>query len=353
MSYLKIYRNHDTSPYTHTVLKGDELYNVRLHDGEIFRWKYKGKINPQQYQINGTLISKPSIKMISILQKNLKPSNVHESLDESRYVYRSTSQKWLSQFIDQHGFIDHKHKFISFSFDPNSGGQDNFGGREVVIEFNRDIILRQAEEQGYGKVYYDEDWMEEHSDVCMHITGYKSKKDYYQDNEVLDDEEAYNKTDMLTWEMMLDDFSNEEEIVLKKLQDEEGLINQVIFHEPANNSLVNKLKRKNIPYKLNRGLENDLQYTIDFNESAQNKHKSMKLIQESLDEFIQEKNLNEKKKIPKTKKEKEQKFSKTMKEWKKGDLSIGTSNKKVPKSKKGQQQAIAIALSQTGQSKKS
>lgn len=70
------------------------------------------------------------------------------------------------------------------------------------------------------------------------------------------------------------------------------------------------------------------------------------LVYESLDE------LYEAKKVPTTKKGKEKKFKKTMGEWKEGELNIGKSNKKVPKSKKGQKQAVAIALSQTGQSNK-
>jgi hypothetical protein len=70
------------------------------------------------------------------------------------------------------------------------------------------------------------------------------------------------------------------------------------------------------------------------------------LVFESLDE------LYESKKVPTTKKGKQKKFKKTMGEWKQGELNIGKSDKKVSKSKKGQKQAVAIALSQTGQSNK-
>jgi hypothetical protein len=70
------------------------------------------------------------------------------------------------------------------------------------------------------------------------------------------------------------------------------------------------------------------------------------LVNENLDDFLEEKS------VPKTKKGKEKKVKKTMGEWKEGELNIGKSKKKVPRSKKGHKQAVAIALSQTGQSKK-
>ena len=71
------------------------------------------------------------------------------------------------------------------------------------------------------------------------------------------------------------------------------------------------------------------------------------LVNANLDEF-----LNEKEKVPTTKKGKEEKVAKVMKHWKEGEQHIGKSKKFVPKSEKGRKQAIAIALSMSGQSNK-
>lgn len=71
------------------------------------------------------------------------------------------------------------------------------------------------------------------------------------------------------------------------------------------------------------------------------------LVNQNLDEFI-----NEGKKVPKTKKGKEKKFSEVMHHWKEGEQHVGKSTKKVPKTERGRKQAIAIGLSMSGQSKK-
>jgi len=70
-------------------------------------------------------------------------------------------------------------------------------------------------------------------------------------------------------------------------------------------------------------------------------------VNESLDEF-----LNEKRKVPKSKAAKKSKMAKVMHHWKAGEQHIGKSKKKVPVTKKGQKQAVAIGLSMSGQSNK-
>jgi hypothetical protein len=66
----------------------------------------------------------------------------------------------------------------------------------------------------------------------------------------------------------------------------------------------------------------------------------MKLISESLDEFLNEESKGEKK------------FKKVLHHWKEGKQHIGKSKKTVPKTPEGQKQAIAIAFSEKKKAEK-
>jgi hypothetical protein len=213
--------------------------------------------------VSGTLIRKPSLKMITILQRDLQPKRINESLTDEKSVWRSASQEWLKEFIDNEGFIDHKDKFISFSFDPESGGQDSFGGEEIVIEFDKDLLLAQARSQELGEVEYDPYYMEQHPDVALYVLGHDSEKSYYASIGVKNQKEAWESVEM-DWDGYIESFEHEQEIVMRKLSDEEGLIKEIVFNKPADLSLVNRLRRKGIPYRLKEGLENDPQQKLHF-----------------------------------------------------------------------------------------
>jgi len=72
-TFLQIFKNNNESDYyNYIVLKGDDLFNVRLMSGEQWTYKYIRKIDKNTYTINGTLISNPPIKLIVLFQKKLK-----------------------------------------------------------------------------------------------------------------------------------------------------------------------------------------------------------------------------------------------------------------------------------------
>ena len=75
MPYLEIYRNEDFDNYNYTVLKGNDLYQMRLIAGEKMQYKYLGKVDRNTFRYPGTLVKNPPMKMIYIIQKAL----VHES----------------------------------------------------------------------------------------------------------------------------------------------------------------------------------------------------------------------------------------------------------------------------------
>lgn len=90
MPYLQIYKNRPNAIYTHSVLKGDDLYEVNIIPDKPMSWRYIGKIDPKIYQVSGTLLRKPSIKMITILQKALQPPMKESFIDFETWKFNET-----------------------------------------------------------------------------------------------------------------------------------------------------------------------------------------------------------------------------------------------------------------------
>jgi len=166
------------------------LYNKELTISHIFvrpefrRKGYGSRLMKYIKEINPEYTYKSSLKtddgaVFKHKELPLDESRINEEYKKGS-VWRTTSQKWLIDFINKHGVIDHGKHFISFSFDSESGDQDKFGGGEIVIEFDENKLLRQGEKQNLGAVEYDEFWMEEHPDVCAYVTGYRTKQDYFE-----------------------------------------------------------------------------------------------------------------------------------------------------------------------------
>lgn len=166
-------------------------------------------------------------------------------------LFRSTDENFLRILLDQDQIIIRPEgKFISLSRDSDSGGMDNFGGKELVIQFDEIKIFN----QGAIEIEYDVYFFNEYPDICLYVTGYKGEEDYYQQLGYKNAEEA-NENYELSWEQNIEDYSHEEEIVLKKIKYESDLIRFVDILIPAHPILISMLEDNNIPYKLHKGIK--------------------------------------------------------------------------------------------------
>ena len=137
--------------------------------------------------------------------------------EQSDYVlYRNTSIEWFKTF-KQNKVIEGK-PFISFSFDSNSGGMDNFGDTQIV--FDADKLFS----QGAIEIIYEPDFFAEHPDICLYVTGYESEEDYYEQHDDFNNAEEAWENHELAWEDVIEDYAHEEEVVIKTLTYENGLI---------------------------------------------------------------------------------------------------------------------------------
>lgn len=173
-----------------------------------------------------------------------------ENFKDDNVLYRNTSVRWLTEFLEKKTIFpyrDRDKRFVSFSKKEDSGGADNFG--DICIEFNSKKIYA----QGALEIEYDIDFFEEHSDICMYVTGYKNETDYYK-NYDYDDAEDFQERgqgdqDVVPWDSMIEDYENEAEVVIKKLKYEDKLITNVILPE-EDEKLLKLLNKLNINYKI-------------------------------------------------------------------------------------------------------
>ena len=146
----------------------------------------------------------------------------------SEKIYRNTNIKWLLEFLKK-GECDRStnKRFISFSFDQSSGGQDNFG--DVHIEFDSNEVFN----QGAIAIEYDIDFFEENADISRYVTGYDNEDGYYTDNGYKNwedyEENGHDDMDTLMWSSVIESYEGEEEIVIKKLEYIPGMITKVVL----------------------------------------------------------------------------------------------------------------------------
>ena len=158
-------------------------------------------------------------------------------------IYRNTHINWLIKLLKE-GFIKGD-KFISLSSAENSGGQDNFGDTRII--FNRDIL----DNQGLEEIFYEPDYFEENPEISQYVMGYSSEQDFYDSQDYDNAEEAAEQLEM-DWENNIESYTHEEELVIKEIKFEEGLIEKVILHS-ENKEAERLMKDLNIPfdYKVN------------------------------------------------------------------------------------------------------
>lgn len=163
-------------------------------------------------------------------------------------LFRSSDQTWLIMLLELEGKPLRPYRdegFISLSRDSESGGQDDFGGKELTIEFDEDEIFKQGAEE----VWYEEDYFNMHPEISLYVTGYKGEEDYYDQKDYSGPEEANENFD-LTWDQYVEDYAHEEEILLKELRYTPELIKNVIIYKQSNPILIEMLEEFDIPYKV-------------------------------------------------------------------------------------------------------
>lgn len=160
-------------------------------------------------------------------------------------LFRSTDQMWLRILLDQDQMIypNREEGFISLSIDTESGSMDEFGGKEITIEFDQDMIMN----QDALEIYYEPEFFEQYPKLCLYVTGYKGEDDYYKQKEYEDAEDAWSNSD-LAWEDVVSDFEHEDEVVMTKLKYVPGIIKNVIIYNKLHPILKDMMEENNINY---------------------------------------------------------------------------------------------------------
>lgn len=167
-------------------------------------------------------------------------------------LFRSSDQVWLIMLLELEGQPlkpQREGKFISLSRDSESGGMDDFGGKEITVEFDENEIFKQGAEE----IWYEAEYFNMHPEICIYVTGYEGEEDYYKQKDYTGPEEANENLD-LTWDQYVEDYEHEEEILLKELRYTPGLIKNVVIYKPASPILIEMLEEFDIPYKALKGV---------------------------------------------------------------------------------------------------
>ncbi len=165
-----------------------------------------------------------------------------ELINEDRqngFLFRNTHPNWLIGLLKKGMLKAEKDRFLSFSADSDSGGNDNYG--DMQIQFNLD----EMERQGIVQIDYTPHFFNNNPKICFYVSGYGGEADYYESIDVEDADEAW-ETDHLSWDDIIEDYSEEEEWVMDKIKWTPELISHVLFKK--NPKLQKLLDQKEIKY---------------------------------------------------------------------------------------------------------
>jgi hypothetical protein len=175
-------------------------------------------------------------------------------------AYRKTEISWLIKLLTEGEiFPSPQYNFVSFSFSKLEGlSLMSFEGvpileyGDVQIEFDLAMLQRQ------GAKPVDYDAIESGGaklEIVEHVTGagFEDEDDYYLEFDLEDADDARAKGEP-TWEEYIDPFRQEEEIIMKKLTYEPGIIKKVILPKIyLNPRIKDLLDRHYIPYETYEG----------------------------------------------------------------------------------------------------
>lgn len=186
---------------------------------------------------------------IKLFEAFIKEEDAYYSANR-KLLYRNTSIKWLMEFLNKGSALPYgsEDRFISFSKQEDSGGQDDYGN--VRITFNANMLYG----QGAIEVEYYEEFFEEHPDICQYVTGFKNEDEYYKNSDYKGkedfEENGQNDVDTLPWESTIEDYSEEAEVVIKKLKLEKGLVVNVMVPKNTKKSIIKEIESKGIQVEL-------------------------------------------------------------------------------------------------------
>ena len=155
-------------------------------------------------------------------------------------LYRTTVYEWLLNLLKKSSVAPPKGtKYLSFSWDPNSGQGDSDEFGDIRIDFDSNEIFK----QGGIELEYSPIFFEKNPAICHYVTGFKNEKEY--------NKWAVGRKNELSWIEFIRTFSGEKEVILDKLKMNSNLIKKVTIWDADERDNLQEIKDTLKKYKLN------------------------------------------------------------------------------------------------------